>query len=210
MSNQRMIIRDLGIESWHTTYCKMFNFNAQRTINTLDEIWMVEHVPVFTQGKTTKHHEIFYFKHNIPLFETDRGGKITFHAPGQQIMYFLINLKRASIKIRHFIYILEKTIINTLLNFNISAITGTLYNKNPGAYYQNKKIASIGLKISKGCTSHGLSLNVNMNLIPFNYIYPCGYKNLCMTQIKEFIPQIKMLTVKKLLVNTFITLFKQS
>ncbi|QJC30270.1 lipoyl(octanoyl) transferase LipB [Enterobacteriaceae endosymbiont of Neohaemonia nigricornis] len=202
----KIIIRYLGIEPWNITYNKMYNFNINRTNNTLDEIWLVEHTPVFTKGKTSVPDDMKFNNHNIPIFLTDRGGKITYHAPGQQIMYILLNLKKKNINIKKIIFILEKTIINTLLYFNIYAQQGSIIYNNPGIYYNTKKIASIGLKISKGCTLHGLALNVKMNMRPFSYINPCGLKNLKMIQIKNFIPNIKMFTVKKILIHEFISL----
>ncbi|QJC35564.1 lipoyl(octanoyl) transferase LipB [Enterobacteriaceae endosymbiont of Donacia sparganii] len=205
MKNKKnFIIRYLGIESWYITYKKMYNFNYTRSNNTLDEIWLVEHNPVFTQGKRSNIKDILSYNHNIPIFKTDRGGKITYHAPGQQIMYILINLKKRKINIKSLIIILEKTIINILLYFNI--IPDNSFNHNPGVYINNKKIASIGIKISKGCTMHGISFNINMDLLPFKYINPCGFNKLKMTQLRDFIPNIKIFKIKKLLINEFILL----
>ncbi|QJC37612.1 lipoyl(octanoyl) transferase LipB [Enterobacteriaceae endosymbiont of Donacia bicoloricornis] len=204
MYKKKFIIRDLGIESWNITYKKMYNFNCTRSNNTLDEIWLVEHNPVFTQGKLSKIEDIFFYDHKIPIFNTDRGGKITYHAPGQQILYILINLKKRKIKIRSLISILEKTIINVLLYFGIQP--NYSFSKMPGVYVDNKKIASIGIKISKGFTSHGISFNVNMNLLPFSYINPCGLYKLRITQVKNFIPYIKIIIIKKLLIKEFLFL----
>ncbi|QJC32762.1 lipoyl(octanoyl) transferase LipB [Enterobacteriaceae endosymbiont of Donacia semicuprea] len=203
MYKKNFIIRDLGIEPWYITYKKMKNFNLKRSNSTLDEIWLVEHIPVFTQGKTYNISNILYYNHNIPIFNTDRGGKITYHAPGQQIMYILIDLRRRKINIKNLIFILEKTIKNILLYFGIMTDD---YHHNPGVYINNKKIASIGIKISKGCSTHGIAFNINMNLLPFKYIKPCGFKKLKMTQLKNFISNIKIFRIKKLLIKEFILL----
>ncbi|QJC33168.1 lipoyl(octanoyl) transferase LipB [Enterobacteriaceae endosymbiont of Donacia clavipes] len=203
MYKKNFIIRNLGIEPWYITYKKMNNFNLKRSNDTLDEIWLVEHIPVFTQGKIYNISNILYYNHNIPIFNTDRGGKITYHAPGQQIMYILINLKKRKINIKNLIFILEKTIKNILLYFGI--IPDNFYH-NPGVYINNKKIASIGIKISKGCSTHGIAFNINMNLLPFQYIEPCGLKKLKMTQLKNFISNIKIFKIKKLLIKEFILL----
>ncbi|QJC36789.1 lipoyl(octanoyl) transferase LipB [Enterobacteriaceae endosymbiont of Donacia vulgaris] len=204
MYKNNFIIRDLGIESWYITYQKMYYFNYIRSIHTLDEIWLVEHNPVFTQGKLSKVKDILSYKHKIPIFNTDRGGKITYHAPGQQIIYILINLKKRKIKIKSLITILEQTIINILLYFNITPDYS--FSHTPGVYINNKKIASIGIKISKGFTSHGMSFNINMNMLPFKYINPCGFYKLKMTQLKNFIPYIKPITIKKLLIKELLSL----
>ncbi|QJC38424.1 lipoyl(octanoyl) transferase LipB [Enterobacteriaceae endosymbiont of Donacia fulgens] len=204
MYKKNFIIRDLGIESWYITYKKMYKFNYIRSNNTLDEIWLVEHYPIFTQGKLSKIKDILFYNNKIPIFNTDRGGKITYHAPGQQILYILINLKKRKIKIKSLIFILEKTIINILLYLGIKPDYS--FNNMPGVYVNNKKIASIGIKISKGFTSHGISFNINMDLLPFSYINPCGLYKLKMTQVKDFIPYIKIITIKKLLIKEFLFL----
>ncbi|QJC37198.1 lipoyl(octanoyl) transferase LipB [Enterobacteriaceae endosymbiont of Donacia thalassina] len=204
MYKTNFIIRNLGIETWNITYRKMYNFNYTRSNNTLDEIWLVEHYPVFTQGKLSKINDILLYNHKIPIFNTDRGGKITYHAPGQQILYILINLKKRKIKIKSLISILEKTIINILLYFKIKPDVSSKHP--PGVYINNKKIASIGIKISKGFTSHGISFNINMDLLPFNYINPCGFHKLKMIQLKNFIPYIKIIKIRKLLIKEFLLL----
>ncbi|QJC28042.1 lipoyl(octanoyl) transferase LipB [Enterobacteriaceae endosymbiont of Plateumaris braccata] len=203
-----LFVRDLGIEPWVLTYKKMNNFTEQRNLFTLDEIWMVEHTPVFTQGRTSKKEDILYINNKIPLFNSNRGGKITYHAPGQQLMYVLINLKKRNIGIRILVSILEKTVINVLFNIGIKA-DKLLYNYNPGVYINNKKIASIGLKISKGYSLHGIAINVDMDLLPFTYINPCGFHKLKMIQIKDLVPNIKIPIVKNLIINEFMKLLNK-
>ncbi|QJC28490.1 lipoyl(octanoyl) transferase LipB [Enterobacteriaceae endosymbiont of Plateumaris consimilis] len=203
-----LFIRHLGIEPWILTYEKMNNFTDQRNISTLDEIWMVEHTPVFTQGRTSEKKDILYINNKIPLFNSNRGGKITYHAPGQQLMYVLINLKKRNISIRILVSILEQTVINVLFYIGIKA-NRLLSNYNPGVYINNKKIASIGLKISKGCSLHGIAINVDMDLLPFSYINPCGLHQLKMTQIRDLVPNIKISIVKNLIINEFIKLLNK-
>lgn len=199
MQKKIILFRDLGIEHWLTTVDKMNNFTKSRTCYTFDEIWFVEHYPIFTQGQL-KEKENIILPNSIPIVKTDRGGRITYHGPGQQILYFLINIKRRKISIRELIDIMQKTVIETLNNFSLKAYTK---NKIPGVYINEKKICSLGLRIKKGCTLHGLALNVNMNLKPFQYIHPCGDATIQMTQIKDFnlniqLKDIRVILIKKL------------
>ncbi|CAL4326329.1 lipoyl(octanoyl) transferase LipB [Buchnera aphidicola] len=197
MKNKIIFFRLLGLENWLTTFNKMNNFTILRNVDTFDEIWFVEHYPIFTQGQMKKKENI-NFIHNIPIVNSDRGGQITYHGPGQQILYFLINLKRRKINIRQLIDIMEKTVIETLKNFSIK---GHVRKKLPGVYVNKKKICSLGLRIKKGSTLHGLALNVNMDLTPFNYINPCGDINIKMTQIKCFHPNIQLKDIRIVLIE---------
>ncbi|MBZ2279520.1 lipoyl(octanoyl) transferase LipB, partial [Buchnera aphidicola] len=157
---------------------KMKCFTQSRNFYTSDEIWFVEHYPIFTQGCIKKKENII-ISSKIPIVTTNRGGQITYHGPGQQILYFLIDLKRRQINIRQFIDVIKNAVISMLRDFFILAY----FDKNyPGIYVNKKKICSIGLRIQNGCTLHGLSININMDLTPFNYIYPCGNKEIKMTQ----------------------------
>lgn len=177
-------------------------FTNNRNISTLDEIWFVQHLSVFTQGKKSKKQNIL-IKNNIPIIQSDRGGQITYHGLGQQIMYLLIDLKRKKINIRQFITIIENTVINTLAYFYISSHTQL---HAPGVYVGLKKICSLGLCIRNGRSFHGLALNVKMDLSPFKFINPCGYSNMKMTQISELIPKINIEEIKLILVKKFIHL----
>ncbi|MCU4136960.1 lipoyl(octanoyl) transferase LipB [Buchnera aphidicola (Sitobion miscanthi)] len=182
MQKKIIFFRDLGMEHWLTTLNKMNNFTVARNFYTFDEIWFVEHYPIFTQGKLEENENII-FLHGIPIVKTDRGGQITYHGPGQQVLYFLINLKRRKISIRQFIDIMQNIVIETLNDFSLKAYSKI---KTPGVYINGKKICSLGLRIKKGSTLHGFAINVDMNLKPFDYIYPCGDKKIKMTQIKDF------------------------
>lgn len=202
MTKKNIILRKLGICEYTYIFNAMYKFTKKRTKNTIDEIWFLQHFPVFTEGLSYKNSLLSQIK-NIPVIKSNRGGKTTYHAPGQQIIYVLLDLKKNKINIRDLINILENTTINTLLDFGIKGYTK---NKYPGVYVHQKKICSLGLRIYNGCSMHGLALNVNMNLKPFNYIHPCGNKNIKMTQIKDFIKNINIKNVEKKLIKHMLKL----
>ncbi|ANZ22798.1 octanoyltransferase [Buchnera aphidicola (Diuraphis noxia)] len=205
LQNKIIFFRDLGIEEWSITFKKMHNFTILRDFYTFDEIWFVEHYPVFTQGYAHQKKSLTHIN-NIPVINTNRGGQITYHGPGQQILYFLIDLKRRNISIRDLIDIMQQIVIKTLNKLSIhQAYTK---KKFPGVYVNKKKICSLGLRIKRNFTFHGLSINVNMDLTPFNYIYPCGDINIQMTQIKEFNKDIKLKDLKTVLVTVLSNYFQ--
>ncbi|WP_392551735.1 lipoyl(octanoyl) transferase LipB [Orbus wheelerorum] len=195
------IVKNLGLKPYLQTYERMHQFSQTRNSQTPDEIWLVEHPPVFTQGKVGKAEHLLHTT-TIPIIQTDRGGQITYHAPGQQIMYILLDLKRLNIGIRDTVGYLENSVIATLANYNIVAMTK---ENAPGVYVNGKKICSLGLHITRGCTLHGLALNIDMDLTPFNNINPCGYAGLEMTQMKDYIGQINQHEIANFMVNEFIT-----
>ncbi|MGD0466231.1 MAG: lipoyl(octanoyl) transferase LipB [Gammaproteobacteria bacterium] len=184
-----MICKFLNIQDYGDILAAMQQFTKNRNVDTVDEIWFLEHYAVFTQGPSAKNDHVLG---DIKVINTDRGGQITYHAPGQLIVYFLLDLVRRAINLKKLIFILSQSIINLLAKYNI---VGHTTDGAPGVYINNNKICSIGLKISKGCTYHGLSLNVNMNLQPFSQINPCGYPNLKMTQLSNFVDQVDMQAV---------------
>ncbi|OCG01063.1 lipoyl(octanoyl) transferase LipB [Gilliamella sp. wkB112] len=196
-----VVIRDLGNMPYMQTYQAMHDFTQNRNHQTNDEIWLVEHPSVFTQGKVGKPEHLLT-KTDIPVVQTDRGGQITYHAPGQQIMYILLDLKRRKIGIRQVVSYLENSVIQTLAHYNIEAYAKT---DAPGVYIDNKKICSLGLHIKHGCTLHGLALNINMDLTPFNNINPCGYAGLQMTQLKDYVASIDRQEIKQLLTDIFVS-----
>lgn len=159
----------------------MQSFTDSRNEQTPDEIWLVEHPPVFTQGQAGKAEHILN-PHQIPVVQVDRGGQVTYHGPGQQMLYVLLDIKRSKLGVRHLVTALENCVVELLKQSDINA-----YPKAdaPGVYVNDAKVASIGLRIRKGCSFHGLALNVNMDLTPFSYINPCGYANLQMVQTSE-------------------------
>ncbi|WP_373779245.1 lipoyl(octanoyl) transferase LipB [Glaesserella sp.] len=185
-----LIIRRLGIQNYQTVWHKMQEFTDARDENTPDEIWLVEHNPVFTQGSAGKPEHLLN-PTNIPVVQSDRGGQITYHGLGQQIMYVLIDIKRhkangSDLNVRELVTALEQSVVKTLADYSIES-----YPKPdaPGVYVEGKKICSLGLRIRKGCSFHGLALNIKMDLAPFHHINPCGYPGLEMCQLADFIPE---------------------
>lgn len=172
-----LIIRQLGVLDYTTVWRAMQQFTDSR-IDEIDELWLVEHPAVFTQGQAGKEEHLL-LPGDIPVVKVDRGGQVTYHGPGQQVVYFMINLRRRKIGVRELVTLIENGIIAALADFNISAYAKA---NAPGVYVDEKKIASLGLRVRKGCSFHGLALNVNMDLAPFLRINPCGYAGLEMVQ----------------------------
>jgi lipoyl(octanoyl) transferase len=180
-----IIIRELGLQSYIETYEKMKDFTLSRDEQTIDEIWILQHPPVFTQGQAGKQEHIFHRGH-IPIVQSDRGGQVTYHGPGQLVVYFLLDCRRNHLNIRQLVSGIEQLVIHTLSAFQIE---GHLICGAPGVYVLNQKIASLGLRIKNHCSYHGLALNVEMDLKPFKDINPCGYQHLEMTQMIALNPQ---------------------
>jgi len=157
-------------------------FTEQRTTDSKDEIWMVEHPSVFTQGQAGKEEHLLS-PGDIPVVQVDRGGQVTYHGPGQQVVYFLIDLKRKKMGVRALVSAIENIVIELLSSYGINSTART---DAPGVYVQDKKICSLGLKIKRGCSFHGLALNVKMDKSPFLKINPCGYEGMEVTQIFDF------------------------
>ncbi|MGP1930624.1 MAG: lipoyl(octanoyl) transferase LipB [Arsenophonus sp. ET-YP4-MAG3] len=204
MLKKTIILRQFGLYPYKPIFDAMHQFTKKRRIDTLDELWLVEHYPIFTKGQSDKKKHLLV-QGNIPVIQSDRGGKITYHGPGQQIMYVLLDLKRNKISIRELVIILENTVINTLSEFSIIAYA---QREAPGVYVKQKKICSIGLRIHKNCSLHGLALNVNMDLSPFQNINPCGHIGIKMTQLNDLIPGSKIKDIKPLLTKHFCKLLK--
>lgn len=177
--SQSVIIRFFNQFDYLTCWQKMREFTHQRMDATLDEIWVLEHPPVFTQGQNGKPEHILN-PGNIPVIQVDRGGQITYHGPGQLVAYTLIDIHRKKMNIRQFVTCLEEAVISLLKNYGILSHT---IPKAPGVYVDQAKICSIGLRIRRGYAYHGLALNVAMNLEPFSRINPCGFSKLQMTQL---------------------------
>ncbi|AIN47150.1 ipoyl(octanoyl) transferase; Octanoate-[acyl-carrier-protein]-protein-N-octanoyltransfe rase [Candidatus Palibaumannia cicadellinicola] len=179
-----VIIRQLGLQPYELVSLAMHSFTEQRRAKTRDEIWLVQHQPVFTQGQAGKSEHLL-MPGDIPVVQSDRGGQVTYHGPGQQLMYVMLNLRRRQLNVRNLVTLLEETVIATLSRFAITADTRT---NAPGVYVGDDKICSIGLRIIKGCSLHGLALNITMDLAPFLCINPCGEASLRMTQVSELSP----------------------
>lgn len=163
----------------------MHTFTDERDENTCDEVWLVEHNPVFTQGQAGKEEHVLAAG-DIPIVKSDRGGQVTYHGPGQLVAYVLINLRRKNTGVRELVTHIENTVVNTLHQFGIESAARP---DAPGVYVDNKKICSLGLRIRKGCSFHGLALNVNMDLSPFLRINPCGYAGMEMIQLHDLIKE---------------------
>lgn len=202
MSQDTILIRNLGLQPYAPVSQAMHEFTDTRTDTTPDEIWLVEHDPVFTQGQAGKAEHVLA-PGAIPVVQSDRGGQVTYHGPGQQVMYVMINLKRRKLGVRELVTLLEQTVVNTLAEVGIEAYPRA---DAPGVYVQGKKICSLGLRIRRGCSFHGLALNIAMDLAPFLRINPCGYAGMEMTQVNHFQPAVDMDKIRPILVDNFLAL----
>lgn len=198
-------IHELGLQPYLPILEKMRQFTQARTADSPDELWLLEHESVYTQGQAGKP-EYLLNAQSIPVVHSDRGGQITYHGPGQLVGYFLFDLKRRHMGIRTFVHQLEEITIKLLSHYHIS---GERQCGAPGIYVQNKKIASLGLRVKQGCTYHGIALNVNMDLSPFKGIHPCGFSKLEMTQLSDYIPHIDMQEVMQKWVDLFLHQFEK-
>ncbi len=181
-----LIVRTLGLQAYEPIWQAMLDFTEQRNADTPDEIWLLEHPPVFTLGRNGKQEHILSSS-DIPVIPIDRGGQVTYHGPGQLIAYLLLDIKRRGMGVRHLVSQIEQSIIDTLAEYGLQACAR---REAPGVYINEAKIAALGLRIKKGCSFHGLSLNLNMDLRPFKQINPCGYKNLEVVQLCDYIEKV--------------------
>jgi lipoyl(octanoyl) transferase len=174
-------IREKGLQGYTSTWEEMISFTNTRTADTPDELWLLEHDSVFTQGLTGKSENLLG-KTDISVIQSDRGGQITYHGPGQLIVYCLIDIKRLGIGVKKMVSLIEQSIIDLLEDYSISShkVSGA-----PGVYVDGSKIAALGLKVRHGRTYHGLSLNIDMDLSPYKLINPCGFKDLNITQMSN-------------------------
>lgn len=183
-----MHIRTLGTQPYLSVFQQMKAFTTNRDSNTPDQMWVLEHPPIYTQGQAGKAEHLLQ-KTDIEVIQSDRGGQITYHGPGQMVAYVLMDLRRLNIGIRTLVCKLEQCIITLLKQFDI---VGETRCGAPGVYVHQKKIASIGLRVKNACTYHGIALNVDMDLKPFSFINPCGFSRLEMTQMVDFKSDITM------------------
>nr|WP_269783391.1 lipoyl(octanoyl) transferase LipB [Marinibactrum halimedae] len=183
-----VVIRDLGQQAYEPVWKSMLEFTDARDQHTQDEIWVVEHTPVFTQGQAGKAEHILA-PGDIPVVQVDRGGQVTYHGPGQLVIYPLVDIRRKKMGVRELVTAIETSIVETLCSIEVTA-----YPKAdaPGVYVQHNnhehKIASLGLRVRKGSSFHGLALNVAMDLSPFSRINPCGYAGMPMSQVQDVMP----------------------
>ncbi|MGB2375439.1 MAG: lipoyl(octanoyl) transferase LipB [Porticoccaceae bacterium] len=193
-----LIVRYLGLQEYSQCFAAMKAFNERRNSTTADEIWLLEHLPVFTQGQAGKA-EYIINPGDIPVVKSDRGGHVTYHGPGQITAYILIDLKRLKLGVRDLVSLIERALVNTLQDWQITA---SPRREAPGVYIASgEKIASLGLRIRKGCSYHGLNFNIDMDMTPWEKINPCGL-GVTMTQLCDLIDQpIDIQQVRDKLVN---------
>ncbi|GAB1261658.1 lipoyl(octanoyl) transferase LipB [Aurantivibrio plasticivorans] len=178
---QPVLVRSLGVQDYQLTWEQMRQFTDSRTPDTQDELWLVQHPPVFTLGQAGRQEHVLA-PGDIPVVQCDRGGQVTYHGPGQLIAYPLLNLPRLKVGVRELVEKIEQVLINTVKDYGIEAerMAGA-----PGVYVNGAKIAALGLRVRRGCSFHGLSLNVAMDLEPFQRINPCGYAGMAVTQMSD-------------------------
>ena len=192
---------DLGSQAYEDTYGRMRSLVQAKSLN--DQIWLLEHSPVFTLGTAADPSHVLN-PGSIPVIQTDRGGEVTFHGPGQLVMYFLLNIQLKNMGPKTLVSNLHSLIQNILQKYGIES---SFVEGAPGVYVEEKKIASIGLRISKGKSYHGISINVDMDLKPFSFINPCGYKGLEVTQISDFDSNVTLEDVKSVAIKEIQTIF---
>ena len=197
---------ELGLRDYQEVFEAMCLFTDQRSTETADGLWLVEHPPVFTQGLAGKAEHVLD-PGTIPVIQSDRGGQVTYHGPGQLVCYVLIDLRRLGIGIRQLVCNLEQGIIKVLEDYGVKA-NGS--REAPGIYVDGAKICSIGLRVRKGCTYHGLAFNIDMDLEPFNRINPCGFQHLKMTQLRELIGPVTLAEVSPKVVKCLSEIFGYS
>ena len=195
MSNMKLQVRHLGLMEYEPVWRAMQTFTDQRDENTPDELWLVEHPPVFTQGQAGRAEHILA-PGDIPVIQVDRGGQVTYHGPGQIVAYPLIDISRLGMGVRQLVTGIEQAIIDVLQSY---AVQAQLIAGAPGVYVDGAKIASLGLRIRKGKSFHGLSFNINMDLEPFQRINPCGFEGLQVTHLSAF-TEVSMAAVEARLI----------
>ena len=189
---EAVLVKNLGLVAYQPTFEAMQSFTINRDENSQDQIWLLEHKPVFTQGQAGKAEHLLA-PGDIEVIQVDRGGQVTYHGPGQFVAYVMLDIKRRKIGVRELVTALENSLIQTLARYEINAYAKA---DAPGVYVDEKKVASLGLRIKKGRSYHGLGLNVDMDLSPFNRINPCGYQGLEMTQMANLCEQVELSNVQ--------------
>jgi len=181
---EHLCVRRLGLAEYEPVWRDMQAFTDSRDENSSDELWLVQHPPVFTQGQAGKAEHVLA-PGDIPVIQVDRGGQVTYHGPGQIVAYPLVDIQRKGIAVRDFVNRIETAIIEVLAHYGVK---GERIEGAPGIYVSGDKIASLGLRVRRGCTFHGLAFNIEMDLEPFQRINPCGYADLQVTQLSALAP----------------------
>ena len=190
-------VRELGRQPYVPVWQAMSRYTDIRDGAFADEFWFVEHDPVFTQGQAGKAEHVL-FPGDIPVVQVDRGGQVTYHGPGQQVVYFMLDLRRKGLGVRELVTKIEQAIVDTLNQYGIA---GAPRADAPGVYVDGAKVCSLGLRIRRGCSFHGLAFNIGMDLEPFSRINPCGYAGLAMTQLSALGGPGELASVKPVLVE---------
>ena len=178
-----IVVRHLGVVEYLPTLEAMRSFTAERNESTPDEIWLLQHPQVFTQGQAGKPEHLLA-PGDIPVVQVERGGQVTYHGPGQLVAYLMLNLRRQGLGVRELVTAMERALVDVLAGYGIEAAPKA---DAPGVYVNGEKIASLGLRVRHGCSFHGLALNVDMDMSPFQRINPCGYAGLKMIQLKDLL-----------------------
>ncbi len=189
---ETLLVRRLGISDYEPTWRAMQSFTDERGPGTPDELWLLEHPPIYTQGQAGRPEHILD-PGGIPVIQIDRGGQVTYHAPGQLVAYLLLDLRRAGLGVKSLVRLLEQSVIDLLAGYGIEAVARPAA---PGVYVGDAKIAAVGLRVRRGCSFHGLALNVDMDLEPFSRINPCGYPGMAVTQIRDLVGAVEMRSVE--------------
>ena len=196
--SKRLVVRRLGLADYEPVWHAMQEFTNQRDADSLDELWLVQHPPVFTQGQAGKAEHVLA-PGDIPVIQVDRGGQVTYHGPGQIVAYPLVDLKRLGIGVREFVHRIEESIIRVLAQYGVQ---GERIEGAPGIYVGGDKIASLGLRVRRGCTFHGLAFNIEMDLEPFQRINPCGFQGLRVIRLSD-LAKLEFSDVENHLVEEF-------
>jgi len=202
-----VLTKDLGIRDYQEVFDLMRKFTLERPPNQQDELWVLEHFPVFTLGINTNPEHLPKEQEQIPLVQSDRGGQITYHGPGQLIAYPLLDLKRIGIRVKELVALLESTVILLLNDYGHESYGE---HSRRGVYVEGKKIASLGLKVRNGFCYHGVALNVNLDLTPFRSINPCGYPNLEVTSMTKLGISDDLNTIKAKWIQKFVMLLSKN
>lgn len=194
MPDEKLLVRDLGLQPYTPILKAMREFTQTRQPDTADELWLLQHEAVYTLGQAADPQHVLAAG-DIPVVKADRGGQVTYHGPGQLIAYVLLDLRRHKLGVRQLVTLIEQSVIGLLQCYSIEAKARP---DAPGVYVAGEKIAALGLRIKKGCSYHGLSLNVAMDLEPFSRINPCGFQDLAVTSMQALLPdeQLNMTTVQ--------------
>ncbi|HEY6131284.1 MAG TPA: lipoyl(octanoyl) transferase LipB [Halioglobus sp.] len=185
MSTPQLVLRKWGLVDYQPALAAMQHLTNSRDADTADELWLLQHPPVFTQGQTGKAEHVLAAG-NIPVIQVDRGGQVTYHGPGQWVLYIMVDIRRLQLGVRDLVNLIEHSLVRLLAEYGIPAVAKP---GAPGAYVADEKIASLGLRIRRGCSYHGLALNVDMDLEPFKRINPCGYTGLQVTSMARLLPE---------------------